>query len=182
MDYDPGPFMTSVLELKLDATTTFEWQKHSQAQSKVPHYQDLLDFINLRAQASESPSQQHLKRTNKADTKRFPKVTTYAASYESGAKCISCKSENHPLYVCPTFRAMSHDNKIALLKEKKLCMNCLNGGHFIKSCKSIHRCKRCQRSHHTLLHVADSASATTSLPHSDTIPAPFEVKYSSNDM
>ncbi len=60
MDYDPGPFMTSVLELKLDATTTFEWQKHSQAQSKVPHYQDLLDFINLRAQASESPSQQHL--------------------------------------------------------------------------------------------------------------------------
>ena len=112
-----------------------------------------------------------------ADTKRFPKVTTYAASYESGAKCISCKTENHPLYVCPTFRAMSHDNKIALLKEKKLCMNCLNGGHFIKSCKSIHRCKRCQRSHHTLLHVekeADSASANhtpTSLPHSDTIPA-----------
>ncbi len=133
MDYDPGPFMTSVLELKLDATTTFEWQKHGQAQSKVPHYQDLLDFINLRAQASESPSQQHLKRTNKADMKRFPKVATFAASYESGAKCISCKTENHPLYVCPTFRAMSHDNKIALLKEKKLCMNCLNSGHFIKT-------------------------------------------------
>ena len=38
MKYDPGPFMTSVLELKLDATTTFEWQKHSQTQRKVPHY------------------------------------------------------------------------------------------------------------------------------------------------
>ncbi len=33
-----SPFMTSVLELKLDATTTFEWQKHSQTQRKVPHY------------------------------------------------------------------------------------------------------------------------------------------------
>ncbi len=61
MKYDPGP---SVLELKLDATTTFEWQKHSQTQRKVPHYQDLLDFINLRAQASESRSQQQVKKTN----------------------------------------------------------------------------------------------------------------------
>ncbi len=38
MKYDPGP---SVLELKLDATTTFEWQKHCHTQRKVPHYQDL---------------------------------------------------------------------------------------------------------------------------------------------
>ncbi|KAL5469510.1 hypothetical protein EMCRGX_G030772 [Ephydatia muelleri] len=45
-----GPFITSMLELKLDATTQFEWQKHSQSEAKVPHYQDLLD---LRAQASE---------------------------------------------------------------------------------------------------------------------------------
>ncbi len=81
MKYDPGPFMTFVLELKLDATTTFEWQKHSQTQRKVPHYQDLLDFINLRAQASESPSQQQVKKTNKLDnsssvTRRFPKIAT----------------------------------------------------------------------------------------------------------
>ncbi len=43
--------------------------------------------------------------------------------YESGANCISCNNEKHPLYVCPIFRAMNHDSKIALLKEKKLCMN-----------------------------------------------------------
>ena len=30
MDYKPsGPFITSILELKLDTTTMFEWQKHS---------------------------------------------------------------------------------------------------------------------------------------------------------
>ena len=54
MDYDQsGPFITSMLELKLDATTQFEWQKHKQSEAKVPHYQDLLNFIDLRAQASE---------------------------------------------------------------------------------------------------------------------------------
>ena len=31
MDYDPsGPFITSILELKLDTNTVFEWQKYSQ--------------------------------------------------------------------------------------------------------------------------------------------------------
>ena len=55
MDYEPsGPFITSVLELKLDTNTMFEWQRHSQSTVAVPHCQDLLDFINLRAQASEA--------------------------------------------------------------------------------------------------------------------------------
>ena len=48
MDYEPsGPFITSTLELKLDPNTMFEWQKHSQRSAAVPHYQDLLEFINL---------------------------------------------------------------------------------------------------------------------------------------
>jgi hypothetical protein len=55
MDYEPlGPFITSMLELKLDANTMFEWQKFSQDTTDVPHYRDLLEFINLRAQASET--------------------------------------------------------------------------------------------------------------------------------
>ena len=49
-----GPFITSVIELKLDTTTMFEWQKHSQATTSVPHYQELLGFINLWVQASET--------------------------------------------------------------------------------------------------------------------------------
>ena len=57
MDYEPsGPFITSVLELKLDVNTVFEWQKHSQDSTDVPHYRRLLKFINLRAQASETPA------------------------------------------------------------------------------------------------------------------------------
>ena len=55
MDYDPsGLFITSVLELKLDQTTMFEWQRHTQTINDLPHYQELLDFLNLRAQASET--------------------------------------------------------------------------------------------------------------------------------
>ncbi len=159
MKYDPGPFMTSVLELKLDATTTFEWQKHSQTQRKVPHYQDLLDFINLRAQASESPSQHQVKKIDNSSsvTRRFPKIAhmQQATSLVLTAFHVITKR----FYICP---AMNHDSKIALLKEKKLCMNCLNSGHFIKNCKSIYRCKKCQGSHHTLLHLEERKNETGS--------------------
>ena len=32
-------------------------------------------------------------------------------------------------------------------------MNCLKPRHFVKQCKSLHRCRKCQRPHHTLLQI-----------------------------
>ena len=40
-------FVTSVLELKLDTSTMFEWQKHSQDHRDVPDYHELLEFLDL---------------------------------------------------------------------------------------------------------------------------------------
>ena len=45
-DYS-GPFVTSLIELKLDTTIMFEWQRYTQDSADVPPYQKLLDFINL---------------------------------------------------------------------------------------------------------------------------------------
>ena len=46
--YEPsGLFITSVLELKLNAGTMFEWQKHTKISTDVPHFNDLLEFVNL---------------------------------------------------------------------------------------------------------------------------------------
>ena len=39
MGHEPdGTFITSFLQLKLDQTTLFEWQKHDQASMDVSHY------------------------------------------------------------------------------------------------------------------------------------------------
>ena len=54
MDYEPsGPFITSMLELKLDQTTMFEWQRHTQDSSELPHYTALVEFLDLHMYASE---------------------------------------------------------------------------------------------------------------------------------
>ena len=42
-----------MLELKLDQAMVLELQRHNQDSNDVPHYSALLDFIDLRAQASE---------------------------------------------------------------------------------------------------------------------------------
>ena len=63
MDYEPsGHFVTSLLELKLDPGTMFEWQKYSQESTTVPHFNALLEFVNLRAQASESTASETAKK------------------------------------------------------------------------------------------------------------------------
>ena len=162
MDYEPsGPFITSILELKLDPNTMFEWQKHSQSSTAVPHYQDLLEFINLRAQASETSVGDSTKKQTKHELPSARKpfasskpVALFAASTDSTTSlCLACKTEKHPLYACTKFKSMPHDKKVATLKMNDLCMNCLGSGHFVRQCKSLHRCKKCQKPHHTLFHV-----------------------------
>ena len=89
IDYKPSrSFITSVFEQKLDVNTMFEWQKHSQDSTDVPYYQELLEFINLRAQASETPmpSQKGMKSSSSAKP-----VASFAANAdETNTKSILC--------------------------------------------------------------------------------------------
>ena len=138
MDHDPsGPFVTSILELKLDPHTMFEWQKHSQDQVDVPHYQNLLDFLDLRAQASETLVTESQKKFNKSELsfKRNMGKIRPIASYTVSAinttppsHCIICKTDKHPLYLCSQFKALTHPENISLLKSNDICMNCLKPG------------------------------------------------------
>ena len=64
-------FVTSLIELKLDQTTTFEWQKYSQDDLDVPKFERLLEFLDLRAQASESLSQEIPKRQTQTQSRKI---------------------------------------------------------------------------------------------------------------
>ena len=119
MDHEPpGPFLTSILELyKLDTNTMFEWQKQSQSSTAVPHFKELLEFINLRAQASEGSTSDQGKRSSegKSHHPRRPFVTSKpVSSFATSAidpigNCVLCKTDKHLLYVCPKFKSQPHD-------------------------------------------------------------------------
>ena len=98
-------------------------------------------------------------------------MASHAAHAEPySSQCILCKPDKHPLYACPTFKDMSHENKVATLKSNNLCMNCFSSNHFVKQCKSVHRCKRCQKPHHTLLHVDSVPTSSSPAATPSTIP------------
>ena len=180
MGHEPSKtFLTSLLQLKLDQTTCFEWQKHNQSEADVVSYTDLLEFINLRAQATETlisdPGQQ--RRVYKGEPYRRNRQTHQQASFTVGANgnCVICKANKHPLYFCPTFKAMPRERMVSALRASNLCLNCLKPGHFARQCTSAHKCKKCQRTHHTLIHDDSKESqASPSLPLSATVTAPTE--------
>ena len=93
----PGVFITSVLELKLNASTMFEWQKQSQDTSEVPQFNDLLEFLNMHAQASEVHSSDHGKENNRSETQgkwQFcgkPIASSVGNAFNATTNCVLCK-------------------------------------------------------------------------------------------
>ena len=161
MDCEPsGPFITSALELKLDDNTMFEWQKYSQDSPTVPHFSSLLQFLNLRAQATESWK-------SRPTSRQVPSFATTVTTVSD--TCPVCKASTlHPLYSCSRFKTLPHEQMTSVVRENGFCMNCLRPGHFARQCTSTQKCRRCQRPHHTLLHLE------VKTPKPPTHPAPLQ--------
>ena len=194
MELEPsGEFVTSLLELKLDTSTMFEWQKYSQDTVTVPHYSKLLEFLNLRAQASETTLSDQGRKTPRDDLNQWSRngpVSKRITSYSGNAvpkdktfnnNCVLCKTNKHPLYGCTKFQDLSQSSKMSVLKSNGLCINCLRPGHFVSQCKSIHRCRTCQRPHHSLLHV-ESENPTPNNPIVDSVTSHTATELNSNTL
>ena len=147
MEYDPsGPFITSILELKLTEDILFKWQRHSHESGKVPHYQDMLDFLDLRAQSTESVEYKIERKGNPAQHR-----ASYVTSTDN--TCVACRKGKHPLYTCQVFKLLPHERQVSILKGNGYCFNCLNKGHISKQCPSSQRCRKCSMQHHTWIHI-----------------------------
>ena len=151
MEYAPWAIVTSILETKLDQTTMFEWQKHSQGSKEVPDYAELLEFLDLRARATENTKGEPERKHSSNPPSKRPARLSYVAN--TNETCVACKKANHPLYSCKSFQARLHERKKGVVKDSKLCLNCLGSGHFVKECPSLQRCKKGHQPHHSLLHI-----------------------------
>ena len=127
-----------------------------------PSISGVVDFVNLRAQASETsvpdPGKKH---GTKFPRPSFKFVSSYAANV-CVSQCIACR-EKHPLYACLKFKGFSPEQRLSMTRDHHLCMNCLSGDHSTKNCSSNYRCKRCQKPHHTLLHTSAQGNRQSSV-------------------
>ena len=65
----------------------------------------------------------------------------------SAAQCPYCGNDTHKLLKCEQFHVLSVSDRNAFVKENRICMLCLNVGHFVRDCLSRYRCFICQRRH-----------------------------------
>ena len=149
-----GPFVTALLEMKLDPSTMFEWQKHTQEQSEVPHFMEFLEFIDLRARASEAIIRESQRRQYQSAPGKgsAPTRTSYAANIDINTSCVVCEGSKHPLYTCRKFRSLTAEQRMDVVRKNQLCYNCLQSGHFKPQCRPDQKCQKCRKPHHTLLH------------------------------
>ena len=117
----------------------------------------------LRTSISEQKKPRSEINTSKRSTTPGKPITSFTSTTHPVSSCILCKSERHPLYACSKFKALPHDKMISILKSNGICMNCLGPGHFVKQCKSLHRCKKCQKPHHSLLHLEERGDSHSTL-------------------
>lgn len=82
-------------------------------------------------------------------------------------KCFLCGQE-HLLETCEEFLKMTVENRKGFIKSKGLCFSCIRGRHLAKECKNRKKCKTCNGSHPTELHVYSTTVKANETPNEGT--------------
>ena len=130
---------------KMDNKTKKGWELHI-SNKELPNLQQLYTFLEHQCNALESISTK-----TKANEQRQVSDKMMSQSYVSvKPMCEVCK-DSHTVSQCRTFKQLSNDEKYKVVRNNKLCINCLSNKHTIKDCQS-YGCKICGKWHHTLIH------------------------------
>ena len=126
--------------------------KHKRENSVYPGFDSLVRFMNEIATEACDPVFGHDDKMskgakgNKSDMTSGSYVMTVTNTSESNTvnpvhtssspkgPCALC-AQNHRLFACDAFRAMGPQERFGVLKNYKLCFNCLMSGHRAYKCK-----------------------------------------------
>uniref|UniRef100_A0A2S2QB76 Uncharacterized protein n=1 Tax=Sipha flava TaxID=143950 RepID=A0A2S2QB76_9HEMI len=152
-----GPLLLHVVCSKLDTDTISEWEIKTPI-DELAKVDDLIEFLDSRFRVLEAV--ESAKNMNKSvntvfeykNTNRKNKFERNSMSLAVTAeiKCFIC-NQSHTIYKCPTFVAMSVDNRIKKTYELGLCKICLRR-HEKRKCFARH-CFKCAKAHNTMLHI-----------------------------
>ena len=151
--------LVHLLTSKLDSLTLREWRT-SLAGNELPSVKQLLDFIAHRCQMLEPITRAGSTSARKIEAKSQPNAKrSCAATVKS--KCNFCQGE-HVVYYCKNFVALPISQRLAEIRSRKLCVNCLRSSSHASSKCTSGQCKVCQAKYNTLLHIPSAADPSTS--------------------
>ena len=125
--------------------------------------EDVTKFVTAKARAATPPifgkvvnENKEKQEDNKGRRQFGSKAGGFATQGNEGRvnKSACPCNANHWLSWCDKFRKWSLEERRKYVKDNKLCLNCLTGGHFFRSCAKQSFCKveGCTGKHSTFLH------------------------------
>ncbi len=133
---------------KLDSATRREWAIRQTA-TDMPKFAEFTTFINNHIRGLLATGASSLFSRGSRDRPSSIKAHHTSSSHGS---CAFCKGD-HPNFKCNEFLSKTPADRSNLVKQSQLCFNCLHRDHQIRDCRSKVTCRKCQKKHHSLLHV-----------------------------
>ena len=153
--------LTVILQQNLYNKTRLNWAEFSIEHESVPPCTELLKFLDLQARQLESVAQVGHKHASGWDRKISSVKPSYATSTDDA--CLACMKRGHQTHTCSVFKGWIWPDRISVVRDLGLCMNCLREGHIAEKCRAPSMCKKCTTCHHTLLH-GDADDSTQKKP------------------
>ena len=170
--YDSDYLLSSILYMHLTPKTQTMWDQSTRKDKGIPtvsafikYLQDLSLSLPPTTTSSDKPVDNSAKKApRKASPKQEPSSPRHKSNIHVVAPspsykwdCALCRPDKHPLHVCPKWSAYTMAQRMEHIQLKKLCSNCLAGGHVTSACKSTYRCRECNQPHHTTIHQQSSS-------------------------
>lgn len=176
--------MLTIASGLLDQDTREKWETSLNPNDEFPSLSQFTDFLMARActleniEASSTASQetvlkeatpkkvttQRTSQLSQASSSKPTNQATQSIQRKSPYPCDCC-NQDHYIVMCPVLRVLTVDQRMKIVKDGKLCYNCL-GRHNVRKCNNRTRCRVCNGAHHTMLHGSDLLNS-----HSSTIRA-----------
>ena len=148
-------WLVTIIVERMDYATAHEWQLR-RPDTELPSYAEVMEFLSSRCIAFESSETllnrvntdkdcQHNKslNTKKSTDRGYLKGALLAANDSFDQKCACCSSI-HKLFSCTKFKDLSVSERLNLVRDAKLCFNCLYPYHTVNKCRSRYSCQTCK--------------------------------------
>ncbi|GAB0099937.1 uncharacterized protein DMENIID0001_161420 [Sergentomyia squamirostris] len=131
---------------KLDFDTLRAFEESLDDPSEMPTLETVTKFL-LKRYRTLSLLPYKSERPNEARNKH--NVHTASTTRKRTYKCVKCNSNEHPVWKCDEFLKLNTKKRIDIVKQLKLCSNCLSPNHKASECTSKFTCRHCKKRHHT---------------------------------
>ncbi|GAB1860689.1 hypothetical protein CAJAP_01768 [Camponotus japonicus] len=138
-----------LISSKFDPITRREWQA-SLTGAELPTFKQFAEFLENRCHLLES-----LIRNNSMIQPVGKSMTAHIAT--TSPSCGYCNGE-HLIYYCRDFIKLPVARRLAEIRKRKLCTNCLRGNNHVSGKCKAGACKICGVKHNSLLHFQSKSS------------------------